>query len=83
MQTGDSDSLGSQRTGRLLAPWLSVNQETAGPGGRPGDQSKYAEVTWPRTLSLVRKFLAILNSESKMPYSAARQQQGLISVIES
>lgn len=27
---------------RLLAPWLSVKQETAGPGGsmKPGDQSK-------------------------------------------
>lgn len=79
MGTGDSDSLGSQRTGRLLAPWLSVKQETAG----PGDQSKYAEVTWPGTLSLVRTFLAILNSESKMPCSAASPQQGLISVIGS
>lgn len=41
MGTGDSDIFWSQRTSRLLAPWLSMRQETAG----PGDQSKYAEVT--------------------------------------
>lgn len=41
--TGDSDPFRPRRISRRLAPWLSMKQETAGPGGsmRPGDQSKH------------------------------------------
>lgn len=75
--TGDSDALWPQRASRLLAPWLSTQQETAG----PGDQSKFrrSDLAWG-LCPQGRTFPAILNSEYRVSFSAANQHQDLVSV---
>lgn len=78
MGTGDSDPLWPRRVSRLLALWLSMKMATGDNRAWRLEQTCRSDLAWG-LCPQVRTFPAIVNSEYKMPFSAANQHPGLVS----